>query len=285
MRSALALIDSVQGDDVLFIGDAIIDEYHYVKPLGKSAKEHLIPLKWESKEVFAGGTHAAANHAKSFCGSVKVCTPGPVTTKARFVDATHNRKLSEIHYTKDGWADSYEFEHDCIVVTDFGHGAITDEDVSSLCDRAPYLAVNAQTNSGNLGFNLITKYRRADYVVIDEPEARLAAHDRDSPIETVITKLCQGAYKRMIVTLGVNGAIGYDGHSGFKRCNAMSEHVVDTMGAGDAFFAVTAPMSRHGNLEDLLLIGNAAGALKTKILGHRSSVTKDALVRFLREAA
>jgi bifunctional ADP-heptose synthase (sugar kinase/adenylyltransferase) len=285
LETVFKLIESAKHDDVLFIGDDIVDEYHYVRPLGKSPKEHLIPVQWESKEVFAGGTKAAANHARSFCGVVKVCTPGPVTTKVRFVDQTYNRKLSEVHYASAGMSDGYGFVHDCIVVTDFGHGAITDEDVSSLCARAPYLAVNAQTNSANQGFNLITKYRSADYVVIDEPEARLAAHDRDSPIEAVITKLCQGAYRRMIVTLGVNGAIGYDGQSGFKRCNAMSDRVVDTMGAGDAFFAVTAPMSQYGSLEDLLRIGNAAGALKTGIMGHRSSVTKEALIGFLREAA
>lgn len=281
LDSALALIESVKGDDVLFIGDSIVDEYHYVKPLGKSPKEHLIPLAWQSKEVFAGGTHAAASHAKSFCKSVKVCTPGPITTKVRFIDQTYNRKLAEVHYAKEGCADYYSFQHDSIVVTDFGHGAITDDDIASLCARAPYLAVNAQTNSANAGFNLITKYRRADYVVIDEPEARLAAQDRDSSIETVMVKLAQGRYRKLIVTLGCNGAIGYDGEHGFIRSGALSDTVIDTMGAGDAFFAVTAPMHK-GSMEDLLLIGNAAGALKTKIMGHRSSVTKDELVSFLK---
>lgn len=281
LGSALALIESVKDDDVLFIGDSIIDEYHYVRPLGKSPKEHLIPVAWESKEVFAGGTHAAANHARSFCGEVTVCAPGPVTTKVRMVDP-YSRKLFEVHYRHGEHGASFTLNHDCIVVTDFGHGALTDEDIHDLCARAPYLAVNAQTNSANAGFNLITKYRRADYVVIDEPEARLAAADRTSSIETVIGKLAQGCFKKMIVTLGCNGAIGYDAQEGFKRCKAMSEHVVDTMGAGDAFFAVTAPMSQYGNLEDLLRIGNAAGALKTQIMGHRKSVTKESLIEFLK---
>lgn len=282
VESALALIESVAGDDVLFIGDAITDEYHYVKPLMKSPKEHLIPLKWISKEVFKGGTHAAANHARSFCRRVSACTPGAVTTKVRFIDPTYNRKLSEVHYEGSARLDTYNLhDHDTVVVTDFGHGAISQADVKRLCDRARFLAVNAQTNSANFGFNLITKYSRADYVVIDEPEARLAAHDNTSPIEEVIWKIALG---RMIVTLGQNGAIGYDGQE-FKRCKAMSEHVVDTMGAGDAFFAVTAPMARHGSIDDLLLIGNAAGALKTQIMGHREPVTKDALIAFLKAHA
>jgi sugar/nucleoside kinase (ribokinase family) len=54
------------------------------------------------------------------------------------------------------------------------------------------------------------------------------------------------------------------------------------MGAGDAFFAITAPMSKHGSIEDLLLIGQAAGAIKTQIVGHRESVTKEKLLEFIR---
>jgi sugar/nucleoside kinase (ribokinase family) len=61
----------------------------------------------------------------------------------------------------------------------------------------------------------------------------------------------------------------------------MTQQVIDTMGAGDAFLAVTAPFARHGRMEDLLLIGNAAGAMKTQIVGHRQSITKDALIRYM----
>ena len=54
------------------------------------------------------------------------------------------------------------------------------------------------------------------------------------------------------------------------------------MGVGDAFFAVTAPMSKTGSIEDLLLIGNAAGAMKCGIVGHRESVTKEGLIATLK---
>jgi sugar/nucleoside kinase (ribokinase family) len=54
------------------------------------------------------------------------------------------------------------------------------------------------------------------------------------------------------------------------------------MGAGDAFFAVTAPMAKEGDVSDLLRIGNAAGALKAQIVGHRAAVTKAGLLELLR---
>ena len=87
-------------------------------------------------------------------------------------------------------------------------------------------------------------------------------------------------FKKMVVTHGSHGAYGLDG-TGFYHCPAFTDKVVDTMGAGDAFFAVTAPMAKTGTMPELLKIGNAAGAIKTQIVGHRASVTKEALVQFL----
>ena len=279
-ESALALIDSVKDSKVLFVGDTIIDEYHYVTPLGKAAKEHLIPVRFKSLDHFDGGVDAAAAHARSFCKQVDIYSEGPAIRKARFVDQNYLRKMFEVHYL-DGrggrrWGDMDGY--DCVVVTDFGHGEI--KDVNAFQD-AEYLAVSAQTNSANLGFNLITKYPAVDYIVIDEPEARLAAHDRDSPIEEVMHQLCLGRCEKMIVTHGLHGAYGL--HQGnFVHMPTFKERPIDTMGAGDAFFAVTAPMSKHGTIEDLLLIGNAAATLKIQIIGHRASVTKTDLIAFLK---
>lgn len=280
LATALALIESVKDYTVLFVGDKIIDEYHHVTPLGKSAKEHIIPVRFESKEVFKGGVEAAANHLRTFCKTVAIESDGQVIRKVRAVDFNYFRKLHEVHYVEDTETFIFAGIPDVTAVTDFGHGAVTAEGVANLCASDQFLAVAPQTNSANIGFNLITKYPRADYVVIDEPEARLAAADLESPIEVVIESLAENRCDKFVVTRGKNGAIGYDGS--FHYCKAMSDRVVDTMGAGDAFFAITAPMAKTGSMDDLLLIGNAAGALKTGIIGHRESVTKKALVEFLK---
>jgi bifunctional ADP-heptose synthase (sugar kinase/adenylyltransferase) len=281
--SAIALIDSIRDHRVLFVGDSIVDEYHYVTALGKSPKEHLITVAYEDQEVFEGGVLAAAKHAATFCGGVWVATTHKAVRKVRMVDRVYLRKLFEIHYNQDtvpfDLPEPVDF--DAVVVTDFGHGQITPAMIETLVRLPNYLAVNAQTNSANVGFNLITKYSRADYVVIDEPEARLAAGDRTGKIEDVIQFLAQGRYEKMVVTQGSHGAIGYE-RGVFTRREAMTQRVVDTMGAGDAFFAVTAPMAKTGHMRDLLLIGNAAGALKTQIIGHRASVTKSALIEYMR---
>ena len=54
--------------------------------------------------------------------------------------------------------------------------------VSALCDRARFLAVNTQLNSGNRGFHAIHRYPRANFVSLNEPELRLAAHNRTDSV-------------------------------------------------------------------------------------------------------
>src|SRR3546814_8144720 len=67
------------------------------------------------------------------------------------------------------------------------------------------------TNSANRGFNLITKYPRADFICIDEPEARLAAVERYAPIETVVREKLQKkiACHTFVITHGKLGSIVY----------------------------------------------------------------------------
>lgn len=261
----------------LVIGDGIIDEYCYVKPLGKSPKENIIATRFVSKETFAGGVWAAAAHLKEFCKSVEVATANGFTIKRRFVEHDRITKLFEVHEEKkaNGLLQAPEFAgFDIVIATDFGHGCITPKLIEEMTDKSRFLAVNAQTNSANHGFNLITKYPRADYVVLDELEARLAAHDRDSPIESVIEKL---AFPRCAVTLGPRGSIGYE-NGEFTSAAQKVVQVVDTMGAGDAFCCLSALFAAVSAPMDLCLeVGNAAGALKCAVIGHRKAVTRKAL--------
>ena len=265
--------DAVRDYKVLLVGDAIDDRYVFVRPLGKSIKESVISVEREREELYRGGVWAAASHLESLCSKVDVMHGPRVVINTRFVEGIYNRKLLTLHESRETQSEEKDIsKYDLVIVTDFGHGTMTPEMIERV-SKARFLAVNAQTNSSNFGFNLITKYQRADYVVVDELEARLAAHDRDSPIEDVILAL---GYKKIVVTLGANGAVGFDGE--FYREKAQADHVLDTMGAGDAFLAVSAPFARAMfSIRDLVRIGNAAGAAKVGVLGHRRSITKDEL--------
>ena len=55
-----------------------------------------------------------------------------------------------------------------------------------------------------------------------------------------------------------------------RKIPAFTKTVVDTMGAGDAFLSVTSPLISGKVPIDLVgFIGNAVGALKVGIVGHR----------------
>lgn len=275
-------LDAIKDFKVLFVGDAILDEYQYVTTIGKSIKEPVISTKMLNREKFRGGVWAAAAHLHDLCSFVDVMTGDRLMVNTRFVDPIYTRKLFTMHEDKPiaaafPFAQSFPSlpvsEYDAVIVTDFGHGAMTQPLIDRLTAEAKFLAINTQTNSQNYGFNLVTKYERADFVVLDELEARLSVHDRDSAIEDVIRKMdC----KKIIVTRGALGAIGYAGE--FHSEPAGAVNVVDTMGAGDAVLAVSAPFAAAGfPIDDLVRIGNAAGAIKIQIIGHRQHVTRQAL--------
>lgn len=265
---------------VLVIGDAIMDVYQYVHPIGKAVKEHALSSLVKGREEFRGGVWAAAQHAQGFCAHVDVMHGGKVMWNTRLVDDIYMRKLHVLHELREDAKASQDYDvrdYDLVIVTDFGHGTVTKAMIDRVTREARYLAVNAQTSSTNYGFNLITKYPRADFVVIDQLEARLAAHEAEAPIEDVILAL---GFRNIIVTMGAYGAVGFDG--AFERQKALTDTVLDSMGAGDAFLCVTAPFAAAGaSMRDLVRIGNAAGAIKVGVVGHRESVSRERLQRYL----
>ena len=55
---------------------------------------------------------------------------------------------------------------------------------------------------------------------------------------------------------------------------------IDTMGAGDAVMAVTAPLVASGLDMDLAaFVGNIVGAIKVSILGHRRHVGRQEILQ------
>jgi rfaE bifunctional protein nucleotidyltransferase chain/domain len=274
-RDIIERIQQLKKLKVIVIGDTIIDEYCYCAPMGKSAKENLIPAKFSYSETYAGGVLAIANQIAGFCEGVELITclgskntyeqfirhhlksnitprfsyhpTASTNIKRRFVEVDLLRKLFEVNYL-DGVAmpesesqearnslESIIGDYDLVVVGDYGHGFIDREMIKTLCARAKFLSVNAQTNAANFGYNFITKYPRADFICIDEPELRLATHDKSSNIEGLLAKVAHELdCHKAVVTLGHRGSLVFDNSEGFLSVPVFSREVVDRMGAGDA---------------------------------------------------
>lgn len=309
--------------NILLIGDGIIDEYHYCTPMGKSLKAHLVVNKYLTHEVFAGGAFAIANHLSSLCRNVNIATlisdqrsyeqyirdnlrpnvtpqffyrsDGPTIVKKRYIDQYLNQKLFEINYINNEYING-ELEdaicsylndvlsrYDMVLVSDFGHGFITDKIIRVIEERSRQYAVNTQMNGANGGYNIITKYKSPHFVCLDESEIRWAAQDRYSPIEVVAEKIKDRINaSNIIVTLGKMGSFGLDKDKNINRTPIFSSKVVDTVGAGDAFFSYTAPCFFTDMPLDLVsFIGNAVGALAVAIIGNKKPVEKHELLEFI----
>jgi len=279
----LDLLQSASKKRVLFCGERILDVYHYVAPLGRPTKDAILSVEMLDSEIFEGGVIAAAKHAHPFCEKVTCLELGQVIEKHRYVERSHMHKLFQVYVPRAKLLTiAGDFaDHDVTVVMDYGHGMSDSRFLNSIQDSS-YLAINVQTNSGNFGFNLATKYARADYLCVDEPEARLATQNKCGPIEDSLYKL-QDIAPKVAITLGKAGAIGASLDEDLVRVPSFTDKIVDTMGAGDAFFAVTALIAKDADMASLLRIGNAAGAAKSQIVGHRTAVTKDALTAYLNQ--
>lgn len=223
------LLGRMSGLRVLVIGDTILDEYQYCEPMGKSTKDPVLTVKYQSRDLFAGGVLAVANHVANFAGSVQLVTVigekdshedfirsqlkdnislyrevqkgAPTLIKRRFVDGYSFNKMFEVYIMDDSglckekenamcrWLDENLGNYDLVIASDFGHGAISDAMVSILCEKSRFLAVNAQANSGNRGFHTVTRYPRADYVCIAEHEIRLEMRNKNGNIQPMMQKL------------------------------------------------------------------------------------------------
>jgi len=173
--------------------------------------------------------------------------------------------------------------YDLVLVVDYGHGMFNKEIMGLITKKSKFLAVNTQTNAGNRGFNTISKYSKADYVCIDEPEIRFDTRNRRGDLRDLIFEVSKKlSCKNMIVTRGTKGCMVESGGN-IISIPAFSEKVVDNMGAGDAFLSITAPLvANKVPMEVVGFIGNAVGALNCMIVGNKEPVDKALLYKYVK---
>ena len=319
----IKLLKSLRGMRVLVLGDAIIDEYHFCKALGKSSKSASINAKYLHAEEYAGGVFAVANHIAGFCENVHLVTcvgavapqlevlrrnirsgittqiftrpDGPTTVKRRYVETFQYTKMFEVTFIEDRPLPEKVAEelnnhlieilpkYDLVIVADFGHGLISQDTIDLLNRSDRFLAVNSQTNSANSGYNVITKYPRADYICVDQEEIRLAFQDRFSPIARLVLRAAEEFNASTVtVTTGQTGSITLHRGGDLFETPVFSKEVLDTTGAGDAYLAVTAPCAAAGHPPEIIgFVGNAVGALAIRTLGNKEWIEPTALFKYI----
>lgn len=170
--------------------------------------------------------------------------------------------------------------YDTIILCDFGHGLIDEEIINIVQDNAKFLAVNCQTNSSNYGLNIITKYSRADAFTLDQKELQLAYPLFGLSESEKLEKLAKHLHSIGWLTKGAKGALGIN-KSGVHICPAFTLNVKDTIGAGDAFFAIASLFAAvNAETEVGTFMGNIAGAIAANIVGNKRSLDKIDILKY-----
>ena len=170
---------------------------------------------------------------------------------------------------------------DIVLLLDFGHGLMQPHLRKLVQESAPLLALNCQTNSNNHGFNIISRqYQRADAFSLDEQELLLSCGRRQINFQEELSAL-QGALKSRYAWL-TRGAVQTIGLSegGHSLCPPLEVEVVDTIGAGDAFFSVASlSAARKLPISLATFLGQLAGAQAVKIIGNAHPISKEILLQ------
>ena len=323
LDNILGWLREISSLKVLVIGESIIDEYQYCEAIGKSFKEPMLALRRFSTEKFTGGILAVGNNVANFCEEVGLIsflgvensqeefirekldkkiktqflyrTNSPTIVKRRFVESYFFTKLLEVYEINDGALEESDNEalcsilraeipkYDVVIVVDFGHGMLSEEAIKLVCEHSRFLAVNAQSNAGNLGYHTIQHYRRADYLCMTESEIRIEARDRRGDLKKMILEVSERiGCDHLTVTRGKLGCLCYGKKEGFFEVPAFAGQVIDRMGAGDAFLSVTAPcIAKNAPAEVAGFIGNVVGAQAVATVGHRRPIDQVSLSKHI----
>ncbi|MBU1320868.1 MAG: hypothetical protein KKF46_00780 [Nanoarchaeota archaeon] len=317
-------IDKFRNLKVLVIGDTILDQYVFVWPKGRAIKDPILSTEYKYQEVYPGGILAIANHISNFVNKVKLVSivgdknsrvnfiskslnknvdlktftkkNSHTTVKKRYIDYARHNKLFKVEYMNDKpitndlsnkilrFLDKEIQKYDLVVVGDFGHGFINNEIRKKLGEKAKFLALNSQSNSANMGYNYFNLYDNPSFVSTSEDEFRLPLSRRFEPIEDVV-KEGRNVFKlnSFLVTLGKHGCIFVNKDKIFKA-PVLTSSVKDTVGAGDALYAIAA-LCVYSNVDDELVpfIANCAGGIAANIMGNKESVTKESLLQFVKD--
>lgn len=218
--------------------------------------------------------------------------------KQRFVEPTGEgkelSKLFSVNYIEAGQPPDFLMErilkklrscihlYDLVVVADFGHGIMA-EPVRRLVEaEAKFMTLNCQTNSNNHGFNIISRqYHRADAFSLDEQELLLSCAQRHVDfLEELQNLKNQFNAHYAWLTRGNVETIGLKSSETASTIHPFENRVIDTVGAGDAFFAI-ASLAAYQNLSAPLstFLGQLAGAQAVRIIGNSKPISKTAMIK------
>ena len=202
----------------------------------------------------------------------KILSVNNIPERRRYGEASRKQLLDKL--------DESIADYDVVFLCDFGHGLVDEAIMELIQKKAKFLVLNCQTNSTNKGMNIITKYHRADFFALDQKELQLAFPMYADDEKLAFHKLSEHLHGNGWLTRGSSGAYGIE-NGEIHECPAFTLTVKDTVGAGDAFYAVAGLYAAlDASIEMCTFVGNIAGALGANIVGNKESVEKVNVLKF-----
>jgi cytidyltransferase-like protein len=283
---------------VCVIGEAIVDEWVDVTLTNLSTQSRCVAGLETARVRQVGGAGIIALHLANFVQQVDCFTNGLQTdwpakvrvnhlsngelVETRFVDRdtgrpvfkTKRMTIGDVAHDNLPDFDAY----DLVLVADFGHGLLDAAAVGRriAARQRAVVSVMAQVNSSNYGYNLPIKHAGADYYSLNRTEAELCLHERDLPLEALVRRAAALLNaEALAVTDGEHGVTLKVGDELFGL-PSLSVSAVDTIGCGDAFFALSSVGVATGMPAPVIaLAGSIGAAAMTQRRCNESPVTEE----------
>ena len=279
------------------IGEAIVDQWVDVTLTNLSTQSRCLAGLEIASVRQLGGAGIVALHLANFVSSVDCFTNGVVAgwpenvrvttiepgelVETRFVDRDTGRPVFKVRSLTTSEAPAGQIPdfdaYDLVLVADFGHGLIPTATVNEriASHRTSTVGAMAQVNSSNYGYNLPIKYVGADYYALNRTEAELCLHERHLSLAGLVDRSASLLRARALsVTDGEQGAMVRIGDE-TSMLPSLSVGAVDTIGCGDAFFALSSiGVALHLPPALVALAGSIGAAAMTQRRCNESPVTE-----------
>ena len=210
----------------------------------------------------------------------------PTIVKTRYLDDYRKSKLLGVYDLNDDTISKQEEKfflniikdnikkYDIIIVADYGHGIITKEIRKIITKNSKKLFLNTQINSFNRGVHTVYNYKKINSLIINDSELRYELKDKNSNVLDLAKNLKKKILvDNLIITKGKWGSILINCKNWSSiLCPAFSDNNIDTVGAGDTFFALSS-LSIGSKLDSSLglLISSLAASYSTNQIGNLST--------------
>lgn len=318
------ILKKIEKLKVLVIGETIIDQYNFCEALGKSGKDPFLTFEPKTSHDYLGGAAAIANNVAVFSKKVNFVSMlgekneykkfiknnlkkninsfflnkknSPTILKKRYLDSINQNKVFGLYSINQSMLTKLEIiklnkvlktkikNADLIIVSDYGHGFISNETSDLLIKSNQKLFLNTQINSANIGYHSLNKFKKVNFLIINETELRHELRNKHDNVEK-LSKTLTKKFKinHLVITRGNKGLIYYNVKNyKFYYCPSFSSNVKDKVGTGDSMLAAMSLFFKVNAPEYLsLLFGSAAAYSVIQSYANSEFLEKNKLVKFL----